>query len=197
MLDFCDIEKIVTIVATVTGGIILPALGWMWVRIIKPLMKLVDSQDDFRESIQEIKSEIKTNGGKSIKDTLGKVSETVERIETRQKVIDQRTKAALHYSGVPLFETDKHGRLVWSNTEFNSLLGEHNSLLEGYDWLSLIKDEEQDETLDHFRSCLEMNRKFSKQTELDDGTPIRMVGYPLKISNEEHGGYVVSVNKLT
>lgn len=190
-------HQLLTTALSVIGSLVLPAVGWMWMKIIQPLMRIVASQEEFRESINSIKNEIHTNGGSSIKDTLSKVNQTCDRIEVRQKIIDQRTKAALHYSGVPLFETDRYGRIVWSNTQFNHLLKEHNRLLEGYDWLSLIKDDEQDETLEQFRSCLEMNRKFSKQTELDDGTPIRMVGYPLKISHEEHGGFVVSVTKLT
>ena len=128
-------------------------------------MKIVKSQESFKDSIEEIKSEINTNGGKSIKDTLGQVREACDRIETRQKVIVQRTKAALHYSGVALFETDKRGRMVCSNSLFGELTRETNSLLEGYDWRSLIKDDEQDETLDHFRSCLEMNHELNKVTE--------------------------------
>ena len=80
---------------------------------------------------------------------------------------------------------------------FNELVREYNSLLEGYDWLSLVKDDEQEETLEQFRSCLQMNRRFIKVTELDDGTPIRMMGYPLKISDDQHDGFLVSISQLS
>lgn len=194
--DLNVIEHMMTVLATFTSAIAIPAIGWIWLRVVKPIMTIVKSQERFMESINDIKSEINTNGGKSIKDTLGQVKEACTRIETRQKVIIQRTKAALHYSGVALFETDRRGRLVWSNNLFGELIRSHNSLLEGYDWLSLVKDDEQEETLEQFRSCLDMNRRFVKQTELDDGTPIRMIGYPLRISDDQHDGFLVSISKI-
>ncbi len=195
--DVKFVEQIITIFAAIFSTILFPAIGWIWLRVVKPLVTIVNSQKAFTESIDEIKREIHTNGGKSIKDTLGQVKEACQRIETTQKVIVQRTKAALHYSGVALFETDKRGRLVWSNSLFNELVREYNSLLEGYDWLSLVKDDEQEETLEQFRSCLQMNRRFIKVTELDDGTPIRMMGYPLKISDDQHDGFLVSISQLS
>ena len=188
------VEKLATAFATIIGSVAIPAVGWIWLRIVKPIMQIVKSQETFLSSIEEIKSEIHTNGGKSIKDTVDQVKEACNRIEKRQKVIVQRTKAALHYSGVALFETDRLGRLIWSNSLFGELVREHNSLLEGYDWLSLVKDDEQEETLEQFRSCLNTNRRFMKQTELDDGTPIRMMGYPLRISDDQHDGFLVSIS---
>lgn len=192
--DLTVIEHLFTMAASFTTAIAIPVIGWIWLRVVKPLMLIVKSQESFTQSIEEIKCEINTNGGKSIKDTLGQVREACDRIETRQKVIVQRTKAALHYSGVALFETDKRGRMIWSNSLFGEIVREHNSLLEGYDWLSLVKDDEQVETLEQFRSCLAMNRRFVKLTELDNGTPIRMVGYPLKISDDKHDGFLVSIS---
>ena len=38
-----------------------------------------------------------------------------------------------------------------------------------------------------------MNRKFSKTTETQDGRQIRMLGYPYKITDSEHGGFLVSI----
>ena len=192
--DLQILEHLLAVVTTFTTAIAIPAIGWIWLKVVKPLVSIVQSQEYFKDSIEEIKHEMHTNGGKSIKDTLGQVREACDRIETRQKVIVQRTKAALHYSGVALFETDRRGRMVWSNSLFGELVRENNTLLDGYDWLSLIKDDEQEETLDQFRSCLGTNRRFVKQTELDNGTPIRMVGYPLKISDDQHDGFLVSIS---
>jgi hypothetical protein len=194
--DFKLLEELITVTGAVLTSVLIPAIGWVWLKIVKPIVSILKTQEAVNRSIEELKDEISTHSGKTIKDTLGHVKEACGRIEDRQKVIVQRTKAALHYSGVALFETDKRGRLVWSNNLFGELIREHNALLEGYDWLSLIKDDEQEETLDQFRSCLSMNRRFVKQTELDDGRPIRMVGYPLKISDDQHDGFLVSISHI-
>ena len=63
----------------------------------------------------------------------------------------------------------------------------------GFDWLSMIKEEERDELLQEFLSCIKMNRKFSKTTETQDQKQIRMLGYPYKITDSEHGGFLVSI----
>ena len=75
----------------------------------------------FVESVNDIKKELTTNGGSSLKDAIISMGKSCERIEERQKVIIQRTKAALHYSGAALFETDEDGRMTWSNANFSNI----------------------------------------------------------------------------
>ena len=59
-----------------------------------------------------MQKELSTNGGNSLKDAIIDLRQTCHRIR-KTKIIEQRTKAALHYSNVALFETDIAGRLVW------------------------------------------------------------------------------------
>jgi hypothetical protein len=49
--------------------------------------------------------------------------------------------------------------------------------------------------LQEFKSCIEMNRRFNKVTRTLDGKKLRLIGYPYKISDEEHGGFLVSVSE--
>lgn len=188
-------EHISTIIFSVIGSMG-PIVTWMWIRVVKPLLSVSKSQEEVLKAIAEIKSDITNPDGSSLRTTVAAVGDACKRIESRQKVIVQRTKAALHYSGTPLFETDKRGRIVWSNALFCKMVGDSNLLLEGYDWLTLVSDDEREETLDQFRSCLDTNRKFTKHTEMQDGTPIQMTGYPYRVSEDEHGGFLVSISKL-
>ncbi len=167
--------------------------GWLWVKVFKPLVKLLKSQDYFKESVEEIRKELQTNGGSSLKDAIIDMKDTVHRIDRRQKIIEQRTKAALHYSNEALFETDIAGRLVWSNAHFCKYVRDNPSDVSGFDWLAMIKEDERDELLKEFLSCIKMNRKFSKLTETQDGKEVRMLGYPYKITDVEHGGFLVSI----
>ena len=167
--------------------------GWLWVKVFKPLVKLLKSQDYFKESVEEIRKELQTNGGSSLKDAIIDMKDTVHRIDRRQKIIEQRTKAALHYSNEALFETDIAGRLVWSNAHFCKYVRDNPSDVSGFDWLAMIKEDDRDELLKEFLSCIKMNRKFSKLTETQDGKEVRMLGYPYKITDVEHGGFLVSI----
>ena len=185
-------NQTITIVATAAGGLA-GLLTMFWKKFLKPIVKLCKNQDYFKESVEEIKKELTTNGGSSLKDAIIDMKDTVHRIDRRQKIIEQRTKAALHYSNEALFETDIAGRLVWSNAHFCKYVKDNPSDVSGFDWLAMIKEEDRDELLQEFLSCISMNRKFSKTTETQDGKEIRMLGYPYKITDSEHGGFLVSI----
>ena len=191
MIDFSQPEMITIIISSLTG--IFGFLTLAWQKFIKPIIKLCKNQEFFKESVEEIKKELTTNGGSSLKDAIIDMKDTVHRIDRRQKIIEQRTKAALHYSNEALFETDMAGRLIWNNTNFCKYVKDNPSNITGFDWLSMIKEDERDELLNEFLSCIKMNRKFSKVTETQDGKNIRMLGYPYKITDVEHGGFLVSI----
>ena len=166
-----------------------------WKKVVSPLVKLCKNQDFFVESVQEIRKELKTNGGNSIKDAIINLRDTCQRIENRQRVIVQRTKAALHYSNVALFETDETGRLVWSNANLCEITKDITTSIEGFDWINLFKEEEREEVMAEFRSCLLMNRRFSKITTLQNDVQVRLLGYPYRISDTEHGGFLISITE--
>ena len=194
MIDFTHPEIIAVLISSIGGIFSLVILGWK--KVIKPLVKLCKNQDFFVESINDIKKELTTNGGSSLKDAIISMGESCARIEDRQKVIIQRTKAALHYSGAALFETDEDGRMTWSNANFCKFLPAGGSQFEGYDWLTIIHEDEREEVMQEFLSCLQMNRRFSKPTKHFDGEEIRLLGYPYRIDEEKHGGFLVSVTKI-
>ena len=59
----------------------------------------------------------------------------------------------------------------------------------------LIKEEDREAVLSEFKSCLTMNRRFIKETELINGVKVRLLGYPYKITDAEHGGFLVSITE--
>ena len=185
------------ILALIFGGIsgITGLCTLAWKKFLKPIVKLCKNQDFFVASVEEIRKELQTNGGSSLKDAIISMRESCARIENRQKVIIQRTKAALHYSNVALFETDETGRLVWSNANLCDLTKDIVNSLEGFDWINLFKEEEREEVLGEFESCLSMNRRFSKVTQMQNGKTIRLLGYPYRISDLEHGGFLISITQ--
>lgn len=194
MLNINNPEKI-TFVFSVLGGLI-TFVSIIWAKIIGPLLKIIENQEEFKTALNNIQKELSTNGGNSVKDAIIDLRGTCNRIENRQKVIEQRTKAALHYNNVALFETDEHGRLTWTNSNFYDLTCDSVTSVEGYDWLTYIKEEEREDLFDEFKSCLEMNRKFIKIATNCNDQKIKLVGFPYKINENSHGGFLVSLTIL-
>lgn len=194
MIDIKNPEQI-TFIFSLLGGII-TFLSVLWVRVARPVFKLVDNQENITVIVETIKKELTTNGGNSIKDAIIELKGTCARIENRQKVIEQRTKAALHYNDANLFETDEHGRLTWTNSNFYELTKDAISNVEGYDWLTYIKDSERDQFFMEFKSCLAMNRKFSKISTSCKEEKIQFVGFPYKIDDNTHGGFIIQLSLI-
>lgn len=193
MLDLKNPESL-TFLFSLIGGIG-TFLSLIWVKVVTPVIKLMNNQELVGKAITDIKKELTTNGGNSLKDAIIDLRTTCHRMETRQKIIEQRTRAALHYSLVSLFETDSEGRIVWANENFSKLTAGKLQNAEGYDWVSYIEEEERDDFLHEFKSCLEMNRKFSRVSKTCDGKYVQMIGFPYRINDHEHGGYLVSVSE--
>jgi PAS domain-containing protein len=110
--------------------------------------------------------------------------------------MEQRTKASLHYNNIALFETDDHGRLIWTNNSFYELTNNSIDSVDGYDWLTYIDEDDREDFFIEFKSCINMNRKFVKITKNCEGKNIKLVGFPYKINDEKHGGFLVSISEI-
>ena len=182
-------------------AIVLPLLGaigglfaFVWRKLIKPANGFLKDHEKIKTSIQTIKEEVVTNGGRSLKDAVIQLKGTCDRIEDRQKVINQRSKASLHYQNEALFETDVDGKLIWINDKFYQVTGETLTNMEGYNWVTIIDEPEREGFLKEFLSCIEMCRKVDIETTSMSGKTIRFVGYPYKITDKAHQGFLVHLS---
>ena len=185
----------VTLITTILGTLV-SFLGFIWIKVLRPAVKFMASHEEVVKSIDTIKHEITTNQGGSLKDAVCTLTGTCNRIERSQTVIEQRTKASLHYSDTALFETDGEGHLVWTNEPFYNLTSMTLTDVEGFDWLNYIHEEEREEFFQEFKSCLDMNRRFVKTSKTFDDKNVRMTGFPYRINEKEHGGFLISVYEI-
>ena len=88
MLEIPSAELATIIVSSIGGIVTISTL--IWKKFLKPLVKLCQNQEFFKESVEEIKKELTTNGGSSLKDAIIDMKDTVHRIDKRQK--NNRTK---------------------------------------------------------------------------------------------------------
>ena len=167
---------------------------FLW-RVFKVSRVFLKDHEYLKDSIETIKSEVTPNGGGSMKDAINCLKDTCQRIEVTQKVLAQRSKAALHYTGRPLFETDKTGRVTWSNESFQELTKDNGDFTEGLDWICIINEEEREEFLKEFNSCLRMCRRVDIETESVHGQKIHFLGYPYRISEKSHEGFLIHLYK--
>lgn len=154
------------------------------------------SQNEMRHSIETIKAEVTPNGGSSIKDVIIKLNQTCNRVENRQKIIDQRSKAALHYQKECLFETDNKGNMLWANEAFYQETVDMGDISDGLDWVSIVDEDYREDFLKEFESCLQMGRRLDVESTSMDGRNIHFVGYPYRLDLKSHEGFLIHLKIL-
>lgn len=168
------------------------ALVFLW-RIFKAITRAEHIALKASKQIETIKSEVTHNGGGSIKDLVLKLDRTCDRMEIRQRVIDQRSKAALHYQERCLFETDKNGHLVWANESFYQHTVENGDISGGLDWIAIIHEEDREEFLKEFNSCLDMGRRIDIETVSVEGRRLHFTGYPYRVGKGRQEGFLIHI----
>lgn len=189
-----DLEKIVAILSglsAISGSII-----YIWRKIIRPLFKIFKANEKILETIGDIKKELSTNGGGSLKDAIIDLKLTCKRIEETQKIIEQRSRSSLNFTDAALFETDKDGNLIWHNEKFLELTNAKNNEINGYDWISRIKEEDRAEFIEELQSCINMSRKFEFVAKLDSGKKLKFKGFPIKVGDKAHHGFLFHVSLI-
>lgn len=166
----------------------------VWKKTIIPMLKFLSSHEDLVASIDIIKKEVLPNGGNSLKDNVTSLNFTCQRIEERQKVIEQRSRIALQYHNQPLFETNQEGHLLWSNEEFYNLVCDDIEDLHGFNWINYVLFSDRDNFIKEFKSCSDMCRKFEFETFSSDGKKIKFNGTPYKINESSHMGFIFNLS---
>lgn len=181
------------VIGTLVGAFI--SLAAFFRKVFKVSKAFLQDHEEVKSCIQTIKSEVTPNGGGSMKDAINCLKDTCQRIEITQKVLDQRSKAALHHTDRPLFETNTEGSITWCNESFRELTTENGDFSEGLDWISVINEEDREDFLKEFNSCLEMCRRVDIETESVNGQKIHFLGYPYRISEKSHQGFLIHLYK--
>ena len=177
------------------GGILSSVTFFLWKKLIKPAINLMDDHQEIKKSIDIIKGEVTPNGGGSMKDALNCLRKTCTNIERSQKVLDQRSKASLHYHDKALLEVDRFGRLSWFNEKFETLSKGCDNPKEGFDWVNIVDEAEREEFVKELTSCLEMNRKIDIVTNSISNERIHFLGYPYRITDQDHEGFLINIYK--
>ena len=181
--------------ASTLAGLVCSVILFLWKKLVKPAIKLMDDHEDIKKSIDVIKGEVTPNGGGSIKDAVICLKETCQNIERNQKVLDQRSKASLHYHDRALFEIDKFGNMKWHNEKFESLTKDEGSPTEGVDWVSIGDESKREDFVTEVTSCVEMCRKIDIETESINNDTIYFLGYPYRIADKDHEGFLIHLYK--
>lgn len=154
-------------------------------KFIKKIVKIVNEHEGIIQDIKDIKKEITRNSGSSLRDAI-------DRMEKRQIVLDQRSKAVFHHYEQPIFEITENGDLDWGNNVFYETFQVDKK--SGMDWVSYVDESCRAQFLEELNSCLDMSREIRIQTQETNGVKISFKGFPYKTNNDTNFGFLVYLN---
>jgi PAS domain S-box-containing protein len=119
------------------------------------------------KDVKEIRKELSPNGGTSIKDTVNKLAEGVEKIATsidnlttQGTRMELRQQSILNSISVPTFERDNKGNCTYANKAYLDLTGRTMEEVRGMGWLNVIHPEDRERVLADWLRSTAQQRNF-------------------------------------
>lgn len=142
----------------------LVAIGGFMVIVLNKLKPYTTITDD----IKQIKSELTSNSGKSLKDLVKKIEVDVESNTNLTKTILCRQRWILDNRNEPIFEADEKGNFTWVNEAFVKLTKRSCYDLMGTKWKNIIAEPNRDMVYSHWDNAIKEKRNFEETILITD-----------------------------
>lgn len=158
------IEMVTTIVAIIVGIAVLfkavkdiRTLGWepfkeKWITPRKArqkrLDKVIESVDRIEQTLNRVETELKTNGGTTIKDMVIRIDSKVEHIQARARHQDETSDLAI-------FELDEKGAMRVMNAAMRNLVEADEHQLLHLDYVSRLHSDDRTRFLRELRESID------------------------------------------
>jgi PAS domain S-box-containing protein len=146
------------------------------------------------QKLDFIVAELHPNGGASIRDSLN-------RIELRQVLQEQRQRAILSDMSIGVFETNVAGHCVWANRKYLRITGRTFEEVEGTGWINILAHGDRDRIIKSWDASIKEEREFEEVCDIvspDGGvTHCRVQSYKMSDENDTIGylGMLTPINK--
>lgn len=112
------------------------------------------------EDITFIVSELRLNGGTSVKDAINRNEATLLRIEANLSLANERQRARMLDTPEMIFETDVNGDCVWVNRTYTRTVQRAMPELLGKGWVNGIASDEREGVVSEWYKSVEEDREF-------------------------------------
>jgi PAS domain S-box-containing protein len=124
-------------------------------RLESQVLALTDVVTRLSQQCQGISAQLQNNGGSSVKDSL-------DRIEARQHLFEQRQRVLFADATTGIAETDAEGRCLWVNRKMCEMTGRLPEDLMGYGWRNSIAPDERERFTRDWDQALDEHREFER-----------------------------------
>ncbi len=139
-LDWKIIGEAAGAVCTIGGG------GWaVWTKFLKPrILKSRKKKNELFEMINGIHSELRFNGGSSIKDAIWKLDKKTDTIIWQMNDMKETQKISMNLQGVAYWMSDEDGLIIYASPSLCKLIGRTESDILGNNWIACLIPEDRE-----------------------------------------------------
>lgn len=147
--------------------------------------KVLDKLNSMNKSIQCIERELATNDGKSLKDAINRIENTVNFAHERQR-------ALLESSNTCTFETDNKGECVYANRAYLVMVQRPFSEIKGTGWVNILQEGNKLLVKHEWDKAVLEDRNFemSYVIETPEGKEIKVYCKAHRLGKDKLMGYI-------
>lgn len=164
----------------------------LWKNVIKPfLTKRSEEKKKLMQMVDSIHSELKFNGGTSIKDAIWDVKRQLVAIDTKLNGIKEDQHLAMNLQGIAFWVSNEKGECVYASTSLCKLVGRNESELMGNNWVAWLVPEDKERIFESWEFSVENKSAFDEYYTFKkaDGTKQKVWGLAFhKKINGIHAG---------
>ena len=189
-MDIAELENLGIILGAVASVAALIRFFWFHApKIYKKLRHNMFGIGDIKTDIAALTkqvglvvTELQPNGGASVRDSLN-------RIELRQVLQEQRQKAILSDMSVGVFETDNEGEFVWVNRKYLRMTGRAPDEVKGSGWINTVAHRDRERIVTAWNKAIQEGIEFEEVFMIitPDDTRCEVQARTYKMDTAENG----------
>lgn len=162
---------------------------------LEPYTNMTESMGKINKDITDIKKELTSNSGSSLKDLVFTIKTDVKSNTDLTTTILNRQRWMLDNRTEPIFEANKNGKFTWVNDSFIKLTDRGLKDLKGDNWVNVLNEDIRNDIFNDWYMAVETKRNFEHSVEIIDG---KNNSYHAKIiaHRQEDGNYIGTLNNI-
>ncbi len=163
-LPTTPVSHLTAILAAVISSLSSVIVTW-WIANHRAKRKERATFAQLASDVKAIREQVFPNGGGSMRDCL-------DRMEEKQLVASQTTRAYQQHLQVPFWEAEPDGSILWCNGAFAKLLGVATEELKFHGWMSMICDADLYEVQNKMAAVASHNRHLDYRVHRPNKQPL-------------------------
>lgn len=194
MFFYAWVVKHIIDFAALVGALLVLAPIWKWIvktfKKMKQIWSLNEQLSTLDTKLNAIYSQLVTNGGSSLRDSI-------DRIEKRAVFTEEFVKTIYKESEKAMFQTNASGDCIWVNKTLLHLVDMESSEVMGQGWVNFISMEDKEDVMNEWNNAIANSRDFDMEYTTTKGDKVHHVARAIRSSDLKAIGYLGTISPIS